>query len=72
MDIKEWIKDVEKRLEEWDDDRNCISIKVENKQQAKALDEIIEKNGYMLEFYTKEKGISYAIVDTNGVALEDF
>jgi phage regulator Rha-like protein len=69
-ELQEWIEATTKTLKEFNDDRNSCSILVENKTQAKALEKIVAKEDFMIEFYYKDSnGKNYAIVDTNSISI---
>jgi hypothetical protein len=68
---QEWIDKITRELAEHvDDGRSSIAIYVSNSAEAQGLKNIVSKNDYFIEFWSREKnGQQYAVIDTHSISI---
>jgi hypothetical protein len=66
-----WIDKITQKLAEHvDDGRSSIAIYVSNSEEAQELKNIVAKNDYFIEFWTREKdGRQCAVIDTHFISI---
>jgi hypothetical protein len=63
---QEWIDKITRELAQHDDGRYSIAIYVSNSEEAQELKNIVSKNGYFIDFWSKgNDGQLYAVIDTH-------
>jgi hypothetical protein len=66
-----WIDKITQKLAEHvDDGRTYIAICVSNSAKAQELENIVSKNGYFIEFWSRAKnGQQCAVIDTHSISI---